>query len=388
MLIFILPSWYKTKQKPGNCIFIYEQAQALRNRGNEVVVLNVAPVSVKECRLATHKIQKSNDNGIKTYYTEILSFYPSKLRAVYVKQFETALMSLLTEAIHDFGKPDVLYAHFSYPAGYIGTKISKRIQVPIVVEEHYSALMEKDIDRKLIPYIRETAKNCQSFLCVSSGLKTAVESIVDQKLDNIYVVSNMINSCFSFIPERKTESFVFFSLGGLIKRKRFDLLIDAFCEEFSHSEKVSLRIAGSGEEYENLNKMIMIRGDNRIKLLGQIDRNQTLYEYANCNCFVLASQAETYGLVYREALAVGRPIITTKHGGFDNDNWHPEYGLQIDVDDKKQLRCALRTMFTSFNCDNRRISEMCLNECSEESIAKQVESYLENAKETFKGGSL
>lgn len=388
MLIFILPSWYKTKQKPGNCIFIYEQAQALRKRGNEIVVLNVAPVSVKEHRLPTHKIQKSNDNGIKTYYTEILSVYPSKLRAIYVKQFEIALMSLLTEAIHDFGKPDVLYAHFSYPAGYIGTKISKRIQVPIVVEEHYSALMEKHIDRKLIPYIRETAKNCQSFLCVSSGLKTAVESIVNQKLDNIYVVSNMINSCFSFIPERKTESFVFFSLGGLIKRKRFDLLIDAFCEEFSNNEKVSLRIAGSGEEYENLNKMIMIRGDNRIKLLGQIDRNQTLHEYANCNCFVLASQAETYGLVYREALAVGRPIITTKHGGFDNDNWHPEYGLQIDVDDKKQLRCALREMLTSFKCDNCRISEMCLNECSEESIAKQVESYLENAKGTFKGGSL
>lgn len=377
MLIFTLPSWYKSEKYPENSIFIFEQMKAIKKLNNDVVVLSVQPVSIKSHRLAKKTINIKNDEGIVTYYTEINTLYPSKFKKMYVFQFKKALKKLMKKAIKDFGKPDVLYAHFTYAAGISAVKL--KMGFPIVVEEHYSGLME-EIDDVTKLYLKQTIENSNKFICVSAGLKKSIEEKVGN-YKNISVITNMINPCFKFFPIEKKDKFVFFSMGSLIPRKGFLLLIDAFTEEFKNSPNVILKIAGQGGQEGQISDFIKRNNmEERIFLLGQLNRNQTLDSYIDCNCFVLASRAETYGLVYREAMAVGRPIISTKHGGFD-ENWNKNIGELIDIDNKAQLKKAMRYIYENYQqYDLKEISKIALDECSSISVARRIMEVLKESK--------
>lgn len=370
MLIFTLPGWYKSERYPENCLFIYEQMQAIKEKGHSVVVLSVQPIPIQQGKKPDHRIKKIIDNGIVTYYTEIMSVWPTKFKSIYVNSFSKALGRLINRAINEFGVPDLYYAHFSFAAGFAAVKLKGN--VPLVTQEHFSLLMNENIDKKMKHYIKETVRNSDAFICVSQGLLESIEKFVDVDSYNVKVVTNMIDPCFKYYPLKQTDKFVFFSMGGLIKRKGFDLLIKAFSEEFKDDEKVILRIAGQGEEKKNLEECIHNLGiDKRIELIGQIGRERTLEEYTKCNAFVLASRAETYGLVYREAMAVGRPIISTRHGGIRTV---PDYaGHLIDVDDFCQLKRALREIYTNYDkYDGKLISEKCLQECSSDSVVEKI----------------
>ncbi|HEY0002321.1 MAG TPA: glycosyltransferase family 4 protein [Actinoplanes sp.] len=72
--------------------------------------------------------------------------------------------------------------------------------------------------------------------------------------------------------------------------------------------------------------------------------------YAEADLFVLASRAETYGMVVTEALARGLPVIATEVGGvpdalgFASDGSRP--GLLIPPEDRAALAGALRAWLT------------------------------------------
>lgn len=109
-------------------------------------------------------------------------------------------------------------------------------------------------------------------------------------------------------------------------------------------------------------------------MLGSLNKEKMLEEYKKCNCFVLPSEHETFGIVYREAMAIGRPIITTNHQGFAND-WNDAYGLLIDIDDERQLINALLDMQSKINTYDlktlKTISTMCLSKYSEQVVMKK-----------------
>jgi glycosyltransferase involved in cell wall biosynthesis len=72
--------------------------------------------------------------------------------------------------------------------------------------------------------------------------------------------------------------------------------------------------------------------------------------YANADVFVLASQAETYGMVVTEALSRGLPVVATAVGGLPealsrtSDGRRP--GLLVPPDDSVALAAALRRWLT------------------------------------------
>lgn len=374
MKIFVIPSWYKNEQNPEQCIFIYEQIQGLANLGNEVRVLSpqMRPRPFKSREVTTMK-----DDCSTIYYKDYWTLWPSKFPWCFVYAFSKCLKTIFQYAIEKEGLPDVIYAHFSYPAGMIASQLANEYKIPIVVIEHNSGLMGDYVKTRHIEAVRKTLLKCNKFICVSNGLRQAIESKLGSN-EKICVVSNMINPCFKYYKYSE-KSFCFFSMGSLIPRKGFLELIDAFTDVFKEKD-VFLNIAGSGALKEELEKRIAENEmGGQIKLLGQLSREETLQNYINCSCFVLASKAETYGLVYREALAVGRPIISTKHGGFSSDDWHDEYGYLIDVDDKEQLKTAMINIYNNFNSYNlENISKLCLEDCSQNVIMEQINRELKS----------
>jgi glycosyltransferase involved in cell wall biosynthesis len=82
---------------------------------------------------------------------------------------------------------------------------------------------------------------------------------------------------------------------------------------------------------------------NRIRWLGNVSREHAPQCFRDAHAYVMPSLHESFGVVYAEALASGKPVIATRCGG-------PEYivheknGRLVDVSDVNGLARELAWM--------------------------------------------
>lgn len=106
-----------------------------------------------------------------------------------------------------------------------------------------------------------------------------------------------------------------FAWGRLEQIKGFDLLIQAFtrCRK---PRELKLLIAGEGTQRERLHRMIGELGqEDSILLIGRLSPDGIVRYAQNSEINVIPSLRESFGIVALEAIAAGRPIISTNGGG-------------------------------------------------------------------------
>lgn len=382
MKIFFLPTSYPNKKNPQKAIFVYEQAKQLAQMGHEITVLHVEKFPTRDIfRKINRKIEVIDDKFTMRFTIQQKTFFEEKFPELNKHIFLKNVQKLFDFALEEKGKPDVIYAHFSKWAGYAGGQISKKYGIPLVTMEHFGGLVRGNISNSLRMCVKETIKNSKYFICVSESLKNSIEKQICSEKE-IYVIPNMIDNIFGYKPVTSHKGFIFCAIGRLNESKNYQMLIHSFINAFGANEKIYLRIGGDGEERRKLEKIVNdSKRQHQIKFLGALTREQTLTEYINCDSFALSSSWETYGIVYREALAVGRPIVTTNHGGFSKEDWHSEYGYMVPVKDIEAFSEALKFMVKNYNSfEGRKISEICLKDCASDMVCKKIESFLLMAK--------
>ncbi len=355
-------------------VFVREQCRALSKKGHHVAVL----AALGRGGIAQGPaFDYAEEDGFCCYisrcFRKATTYFPTIASKVVLRQIST----LFDTCYKDGCMPDVLYAHFAFPAGYAACEFGKERSLPVVVMEHFSGIAQGTTRKGCDRIIRDTINAADSFYCVSDGLKRALDRL-NPSGKQIGVIPDMISDFYHFIPSREKEEYVFFSLGVLRKIKGFDVLIKAFCSAFSGNERVRLRIGGAGEEGVFLRGMIKKLGrEHQIEMLGALDSDTALYEYGICDCFVLASRCETFGIVYREAMACGRPVISTRNGGIEQ-GWKDDFGLLVDVDDIDALAKAMQEMRHSRDkYDFENISSQTLKLYSPEVVSNEISKALE-----------
>lgn len=110
---------------------------------------------------------------------------------------------------------------------------------------------------------------------------------------------------------------------------------------------VRLRVGGSGEEREWYRKRAQELGvADRVELLGFVPGAELNAFYGSCHVFALPStdaRQEGFGLVLLEAMACGRPVLTTPIVGVAGDVETRDVGLLVPANDPAALAAALRT---------------------------------------------
>lgn len=108
-----------------------------------------------------------------------------------------------------------------------------------------------------------------------------------------------------------------------------------------------LWIAGDGDLRADLERMADERGlGESVRFWGQVsdERKQELLEL--CRCMVMPSRGEGFGLVYLEAMRVGRPcLVSTLDAGREVIN-PPEAGLAVNMDQREELASALARLLS------------------------------------------
>ena len=370
MNILIIPSWYSTNDNPTNGSFFREQAHALKESGNNVIV---AFVEVRLFSKVNNKerVEVINDNGIKTYRI-IQRKAPKTGNVGTAIAFRSGIKKIYNEIIKE-EKIDVVHLHSCIWGGIGGAFMAKKLKVPFVITEHssyYGRFKVNFIEKQIIKY---TLKNADKVISVSSYLK---EIISNYYKNDITIIPNMVN-CNEFLyyksdKKNSSDKFTFLSLCYLKNNKGVDILIKAFSKYFKE-ENVELIVAGDGPERLNLEKLAEELGvADKVIFKGALSRDEVKKEMSNCNVFALASRFETFGVVLIEALSSGKPVISTRNGGA-NDIVNDSNGILVDVDTIDQFGEKMHYMYKNYNkYYSYKIRKECIRKYSREVVTKKL----------------
>ncbi len=113
---------------------------------------------------------------------------------------------------------------------------------------------------------------------------------------------------------RRGDSDYFVSVGRLDSAKRTRLIVEAMLRA---ETTLPLKIAGTGPEEAALRELA--GGDKRIEFLGFVNDRDAVDLYANALAAIYTPYDEDYGLVAIEAMASGKPVLTTTDAGGPNE---------------------------------------------------------------------
>lgn len=366
MKVFVISKGMPTEKYSLNGIFEFDQAKALAKVGNDVAML------VIDFRSRSYKRKygffEYEKDGVKVFELSLpLGIYRRALPIL-----QRFLVKLYKKAVKSVGKPDVIHAHF-YSIAAIASVLKQKFDVPFVVTEHSSKLNRniKEISELDVKLAQKAYKNADKVITVSNAL---AQNLKENFGVDAAVIPNIVDVAhFQYVKREAKDVFTFVSVGNLIQIKGFDLLIEAFVDAFIDEKSVFLKIAGAGPERGRLQTIVNQHDMNdRIFLLGEVDRGRLKEVYQEGDAFALASRSETFGVVFIEAMAMGLPVIATDCGG-PRDIVNEQNGYLIPVDDKQALVDALVKMRNdAFGFNALEISELSVKQFSPENIGNAL----------------
>lgn len=382
MLVFVVPSKYPNRFNKQANIFVHEQCLALQKMGYKIIVLDAGAYNYKKwLTKEAWKPVKRNYEGIDVFSFNTKCFLSTLLPRLYLFYYKRHLNKLFKIAKKEYGKPKCVYAHFSEPSGYSCINFCKEEKIPLIIAEHGGIYLDGALRRYDKKILVSSLKSASAFLCVSDIQKKHISNYCSSL--NIHVVNNMISNLFTYHESVKKESFYFFSAGNLLPVKNFDLLINAFASVYTTNKKIKLRIAGAGPQSKELKTLIEGKGlQGEIELIGRLTKKEMLSEYINCDSFILLSKHESFGIAFREALAVGRPVISSNNGGI-LQGWNNECGFIINDLSLSNISKAMLEMIANYHkFDLMKISSECLNNFSERNVMQNISDILTESVES------
>lgn len=393
MNIFIIPSWYPTKDHPHSGIFTKEQALLLAQHFQKSEIGISLWGQKNESHLLWAKdhfrnlkkiisYQKENpseyqlSSNCTEYYTPALT-WTNNIFEGNIKNIIRANEKNLCRFKLRHGKASVIHAHAAFPAGYIAMHLAKKHALPFIITEHMSPFpLPSYFENPLIvSKLKEAILKAQAIISVSPAAakdiktKTKIRPLCIPNLANEKIFTPPLNS-------QNHHPFKFFTLCGMTPQKGIPDLLNAIA--ILKNNFVVIRIGGEGEckkEYQELATKLKI--SHRIEWLGELSRTEVVKEFQQCHSFVLPSLHESMGVVYAEAIACGKPIIATRCGGPEfvvNEN----NGLLTDVHSPKQLAEAMDYMVVNYSrYQTDIIRKDFLERFSSEVITKKIVSVYE-----------
>lgn len=362
MNLFVIPSWYPSQAQPIGGIFTQEQAEAVAELCPDIKVIvstwghydSVLPIrylrqsiKVLQWRLRQKQNQVRQRNGIWEVFNPVLS-WSDRLPFGGVKRLVAVNRRNIRLAIDRFGKIDVIHAHVSYPAGYVASILAREFSISYVLTEHMSpfpfpALMREG---KPLPEITQAFANASATIAVSPSLAKRIATFGYREP---IIIPNVVDERRFSLGEPSQNKFVFFTLCGLTDQKAIDHLLKAIALWNPPADRFEFRIGGDGPmraTYQALAERLGVA--DRVRWLGAVSREDAPRLFRECHIYVMPSRHETFGVVYAEAIASGKPIIATRCGG-------PEFivnetnGRLVEIADIKGLSEAMKQMAEHWN---------------------------------------
>ncbi len=365
MKLFLIPSWYPHRCYPWEGTFLIEQAEAIAGArpdwklGMDLWGQGEGFLSTAHLRrsprclldaLALRAGERVRAPNLVEFTTPAL-WWPERVLGGNKGALLAASRRNLERARARFGGVDVMHAHVAYPAGGLAMRLSAETGIPYVVTEHMGPFplpVYARADGRLKAILREPLERAAARLVVSPVL---ARTLAGFGLPEPEVIPNLIDErLYRWEPPADPGVFTFFTLCVMDPAKGVSDLLRAaarFLGELPARDRphVRFRLGGDGPHLAAFRaEAAELRLGAAVEWLGRIPRQRAREEFARCDCFALASRHESFGIVFVEAGASGKPVIATRCGG-PEFIVTPETGLLTAVGDVEGLAGALHRMF-------------------------------------------
>ena len=370
MHILILPSWYSLTKNDTHGSFFKEQAESLVRAGNKVGILFPEDISLKKINIFYTKqkgIKFEQENGVYTYRYRCLNWLPrTGISSIF--NWKYFGIKLYREYEKKHGKPDIIHVHSMLYGGVLACFLKKEYNIPYVVTEHFSGYLSPNLNKLQKKYIKEILENANRLFTVSSFFSNKMQKNFGFEWD---VLPNLVSdSFFDNMSINDEKKFTFICIGSLLKNKNQILVVRAFEKVFKNNSNVSLKIVGEGPEYNNIKEYILQNDLKNIIMTGHASRTQVKEYISHSNCLVSGSNYETFSVVLIEALAQGRPIISTDCGG-PRDIVNENNGFLVPINNVESMASALELVYTKkFN--SQKLAQDCYQRFGEVSVTNRI----------------
>jgi glycosyltransferase involved in cell wall biosynthesis len=232
------------------------------------------------------------------------------------------------------GKPDVVFAHFLFPAGAAGLTAARAAGVPLVVMAHGTdvANLERTPLRMLTqPVVRGAAAVIANSRWLAARLERHYAGLACE-------VCDLGVDLDEFAPGVEPAVWTageyprFLCVGSLVERKN----VVALAEAFGRLGRGSLTFVGDGPLRGAL------EGQPHVAVVGRLPHAEVPSWVAACDVLCQPSLIEPFGLAALEAMALERSVVATVNGG-PPEFVTPQAGVLVDPHDPAALTAALAT---------------------------------------------
>jgi glycosyltransferase involved in cell wall biosynthesis len=160
-----------------------------------------------------------------------------------------------------------------------------------------------------------------------------------------HAIENPVSDAFFSIPPPGLRARILWA-GRLIPRKDPRTALRAFARVRSVCPAAELHIAGEqssdpGCARETRAQAAAQRLGDSVHFLGELDQDAMLNQYRGCQFVMLSSIQETAPVVIAQAMAAGRPVVTTAAGGCGGMVEDGATGVVVEVGDDVALAGAM-----------------------------------------------
>lgn len=283
------------------------------------------------------------------------------------------------------GEYDIIHIHLPNPMANLAVFLT-RPKAKIILHWHSDIIKQQKLMLLYKPLLLWLLGKA-TCIVVTSPTYVEGSSILKEYRDKIACIPIGIDSKELIIKksvlDRLKETYknkkIVFALGRLVYYKGFEYLIEA---SKSLPNDTIILIAGIGELKDKLQEQICVNKlEHKVELLGRISFEELGAYYELCDIFCLPSteRSEAFGVVQIEAMAFGKPIISTsiQGSGVDWVNLDNVSGVIVPPKKTKELADAIINLLND-NKKYERLSEGAKKRYKEEFTKDKMVEKFEN----------
>jgi 1,2-diacylglycerol 3-alpha-glucosyltransferase len=251
------------------------------------------------------------------------------------KRLGTIYHPRLVKVIRGLGL-DIIHTHTEFSLGILGKRMAVELNIPLVhtyhtIYEHYTHYIlnlgrmdtiARKVSRKIsasfcnladeIITPTEKVKNLLLSYNVKKNISVIPTGLNMDKYNRTSYSSDMIQEIRFQLGIKENEKVVIY-IGRLSEEKNIKEILSSMQSYLKKKIDVKLLIVGDGPERKNLEDLAKnLQINDKTVFAGEKPWKEIGAYYQLGDVFVSASQSETQGLTYIEALASGLPVIAKK----------------------------------------------------------------------------
>lgn len=348
--VLVLTSLFPPRpgEKQGN--FVLDQVRALASKGAEVTVLVARPWIPPFLRSAVSRSKRPLDvshYAAEPFRVHNATFFslPRYALGTQAAKFVRRLVTTIRK-IHADKRIDVIHAH-GVTLGHAAVAASAELRIPAVLTLHGIETSTRfDNSQAKRNQVGRMLEQADKVVLVGSPLLEYIRRFTT-KTDHCVVVGNGFTSYSDLVASKRiprNRPVRVISVSSYEPSKGLELLVEGVALlEPSIRDQIEVILVGGGDGFGTvLSRANELGLSGQVHHLGALSHQETMSEVLASDIFCLPSWREAFGIMYAEAMSLGKFTIGCEGQGPSDFIRHLETGYLIAPRSIKVVTEALR----------------------------------------------